>query len=186
MVSKFDKFRMCSANVPELGGTKFWKIGLYIFISAALPKKSVVQSLHVHQTLEPGLSCLSALDRQSLPAICIVVDSASGPDDCFHGIYSGLCLCAVEIAEVVEDFGIAVGDAVEIPDRPRNAGVATSLEKSCSRMEEPHLVHLVADWAHPQGSPDRSQIRPRFAEKYLHSSNAVPMMVRTRYLFLMS
>lgn len=75
-------------------------------------------------------------------------DSAFERDDCFHGICSELDFFAVEIAviaEVVEVVGIAVGDAPESPDRPMNVVVATCLEKSHSLVEEPCLVHLVAD-----------------------------------------
>lgn len=90
------------------------------------------------------------------------------------------------IAEVVEVVEIAVGDTAENSDRPRDVDVARSLEKSHSLVEEPCLAHLVAIWAHPLESPDRSRIHLSFAERYLHSSNAVLMMARTRCLFLMS
>ena len=170
MVSKLDKLRMCSTNVSELGGTKFRKVGLHVVISAILLNNPLCQSLHVRQTLTPDLSCLSALDRQSLPAVCIAGDSVSGPNDCFFG--GGVA----GVAEIVEVVGIAVGDAAESHDRPRYVVVATSLERSHSLVGEQCLVLLVAALVHPLESPDRSHIRPSFVERYSHSSNAVLMM----------
>lgn len=140
MVGKFDKFRMRSTNVSELGGTKFRKIGLHLFISAVLLKKTIVPSLHVHQIVVSDLSCLFVLDQQSLPVVGIVGDSASGQDECFHGTCSGLCLFAVEVAgtaEVDVVVGIAVGDAAESLDRPMDVIVARSVEKFHFPVEEP-------------------------------------------------
>ena len=116
-------------------------------------------------------------------------DFASGPNDCFRGTCSGLCLFAVVaavvavVAEIVEVVGIGVGDAAESHDRPRNVVAATSLKTSHSLVGGQCLVFLVAALVHPLESPGRSQIRPSFVEKYLYSSNAVLMMVRACSLF---